>query len=178
MVELVRSIPAPPGLGVALAGVPEGADLVVDMRLESVVEGVLVTGTIRAEVVGECARCLDPLSWAEEVPFTELFAYPPTDARGRVLADRPEDDEEALPLVEDDLVDLEATVRDAVVTRLPLAPLCREDCPGLCPTCGVRLADEPGHGHEATDPRWEALRGLAGGSDEDPGAAPGGGTGR
>jgi uncharacterized protein len=63
-------------------------------------------------------------------------------------------------VVKGDLVDLEGAVRDAVVLALPQAPLCRDDCPGLCPQCGAHLADDPGHVHETSDPRWSALAGL------------------
>ncbi|MFM9134454.1 MAG: YceD family protein [bacterium] len=159
MVEVVRTVPAPEGLGVALARVPPGTDVELDLRLESVVEGVLVTGTAAYEVAGDCARCLDPVSYDEEAEFTELFAYPATDARGREI-DEGEADEEAPSRIEGDIIDLEPVVRDAVVLRLPIAPLCREDCPGLCATCGERL-DDPGHVHEEIDPRWEALARLA-----------------
>ncbi len=58
--------------------------------------------------------------------------------------------------------DLEPALRDAVVLALPLAPLCTDDCPGLCVECGGRRADlAPDHGHETLDPRWAALRGRA-----------------
>jgi len=64
--------------------------------------------------------------------------------------------------VVDEQVDVEQIVRDAIVLGLPLSPLCRADCPGLCPECGERRADlAPDHGHETLDPRWAALRGLA-----------------
>ena len=67
--------------------------------------------------------------------------------------------------IQDDLLDLEPPLRDAVVLALPFQPLCREDCPGLCPDCGARLADEPEHSHEdKIDPRWAALTQLT----EDP----------
>ena len=55
---------------------------------------------------------------------------------------------------------IEATVRDAVVLGLPIAPLCRIDCPGLCAQCGAPLADDPEHHHEEHDPRWAALTAL------------------
>jgi uncharacterized protein len=70
--------------------------------------------------------------------------------------------------MEGDLIDLEPVLRDQVVLALPFQPLCTDDCPGLCPECGARLADEPGHKHEdRTDPRWAALGGLLQ-SDERP----------
>ena len=73
-----------------------------------------------------------------------------------------QDDEGIIYHLDGDLLDLEPVLRDAVVLALPMSPLCREDCPGLCAECGVPLADAgPGHRHdEATDPRWAALKQL------------------
>ena len=159
MVTVTRSVPAPAGLGVAMARVPEGSPIDLDLRLESVLEGVLVTGSADLQVAAECSRCLEPVEWHEEIDLTELFRYPPTDARGAVVEEEDESDD-PLPMLEDDMLDLEPTLRDAVVLDLPLAPLCREECPGLCPECGVRLEDSPGHAHETTDPRWAALAAL------------------
>lgn len=153
-----RTVPAPADLGIAVAAIPEGSDLELDLRLESVIEGVLVSGAARAHVVGECARCLDRVEWDETVDVQELFEYPDSDAYGRRVDD--DEDDEPRPRLEDDLVDLEPVLRDAVVLALPLAPLCRDDCPGLCPECGARLADDPGHRHDQVDPRWAALSGL------------------
>ncbi len=151
MRELHRLAPAPPGLGIVdLIGVPTGAELELDLRLESVMEGVLVSGVVTAPVAGECGRCLDPVSDSLRVRVQELFAYDPDEA---------EQDEVAR--MEGDLLDLEPTLRDAVVLALPLTPLCDEDCAGLCPECGERLDDLPNdHTHGATDPRWSALQGL------------------
>ncbi len=130
-----RTAPAPASLGVELVNVPEGAELELDVQLEGVAEGVLVTATVRAPLVGECARCLDLFASATEVRFTELFAYEASD----------DDDGYVL---DGDLLDLEPALRDALVPELPLAPLCADDCPGLCSECGVRLADAgAGHGH-------------------------------
>jgi len=115
-------------------------------------EGVLVTGTARAGLEGECVRCLEPIRDELEGPFQELFVYADHALSG-------EDDE--VSKLEGDLVDLEPLLRDAVVLALPFQPLCQDDCPGLCPECGARLADDPDHGHEAAiDPRWAKLTGL------------------
>lgn len=159
MSEVTRTVPAPENLGVAMARVPEGSPIELDLRLESVLEGVLVTGTADLLVAAECSRCLEAFDWHEEVELTELFAYPATDARGAVVEEEDES-EDPLPVVQDDLIDLQPTLRDAVVLDLPLAPLCSEDCLGLCPVCGVRREDDPSHAHEATDPRWAALATL------------------
>jgi uncharacterized protein len=159
MVTVTRTVPAPTDMGIAMARVPEGSPIELDLRLESVLEGILVSGTADLEIGAECSRCLDPFDWHEEVDLTELFRYPPTDAHGAVV-EEPDDSEDPLPEVQDDLIDLLPVLRDAVVLDLPLAPLCREDCPGLCPECGVRLADDPQHAHESTDPRWAALTAL------------------
>ncbi len=161
MVTVNRTVPAPADMGVALARVPEGSPIELDLRLESVLEGVLVTGTADLEIAAECARCLDPLGWHEEIDVTELFSYEPTNAKGAVVEEEDESDD-PLPTLQDDLIDLEPTLRDAVVIDLPMAPLCSDDCQGLCPECGIRLAAEPGHAHEVTDPRWAALAALQG----------------
>lgn len=141
--------PAPPDLRTEVIGVPEGADLTLDLRLESVLDGILVSGTVQALAIGECARCLGQLERTLVVDIQELFAYPSHES-------------EDTSIVEGELIDLEPTVRDALVIDLPLAPVCRADCPGLCPECGELLAEDPGHSHDAVDPRWAALRGYDG----------------
>ena len=114
-------------------------------------EGVLVTGTVSAPLTGQCARCLDPLTDELDVDFCELFAY-----RDSATDETTEQDE--VFRVDGELLDVEPVVRDAIVLALPWTPLCREDCPGLCPECGQRLADVPaGHAHDQLDPRWAAL---------------------
>ncbi|GGT48609.1 hypothetical protein GCM10014713_48550 [Streptomyces purpureus] len=169
--RISRSVQAPKeGLGVeGVIGVPEGAPVEIELRLESVMEGVLVTGTARASAEGECVRCLEPLRQEVEADFQEMFSYPDTDDRGRKAAtgDDAEDDEDMTPL-EDGMFDLEPVLRDAVVLALPMQPVCREDCAGLCAECGANLNDDPDHHHDAVDIRWAALQGLAGslGTDE------------
>ncbi|HZE34601.1 MAG TPA: DUF177 domain-containing protein [Actinoallomurus sp.] len=154
------TVPAPADLGVEMVSVPEGTEIELDLRLEAVMEGVLVSGTARAPLSGECARCLDPLTSSIEVELQELYVY--SDTRSGESA---EDDERRL---EGDLIDLEPVVRDAMVLALPLSPLCRDDCPGLCTDCGVRLADAgPDHHHDAVDPRWAALQGMLDQRQED-----------
>src|SRR5918996_695018 len=151
----IRQIPAPVGparLGLETIAVPMDAAIVLDVRLESVTEGVYVSGTVQAPLSGECARCLDALTDDVDVELSELFAYPDS------VTDETTDADE-LPRVMGELVDVEQTVRDAVVLALPLAPLCQADCLGLCPDCGEKRADlAPDHGHETLDPRWAALK--------------------
>ncbi|MET8770718.1 DUF177 domain-containing protein [Streptomyces sp. NPDC004658] len=162
--RLTREVDAPKDLGIqGVVGVPEGAPMELELRLESVMEGVLVTGTARATAEGECVRCLEPVELELEADFQEMFSYPDADDRGRVIAepgDDAEDDEDRL-FVEDGLIDLEPVLRDAVVLALPMQPVCQEDCPGLCSECGARLADDPDHHHDAVDIRWAALQGFA-----------------
>ncbi|MBJ7904686.1 MULTISPECIES: YceD family protein [unclassified Streptomyces] len=165
MQRLTREVDAPRDLGIeGVIGVPEGAPLELDLRLESVMEGVLVTGTARASAKGECVRCLEPVGLELEADFQEMFSYPDADDRGRVIAepgDDAEDDEDRL-YIEDGLIDLEPVLRDAVVLALPMQPVCQDDCAGLCSECGARLTDDPDHHHDAVDIRWAALQGLAG----------------
>jgi uncharacterized protein len=164
MRSLSRSVPAPAHLGVDVLGVQEGSGLELDLRLESVVEGVLVSGTVAATMSGECVRCLDPVTGPLVVDLQELYAFP--GARPGTEPDE-DDDTEPLPEMIGDLIDLEPALRDAVVLALPLRPLCRDDCPGLCPECGARLEDEPDHTHDAVDPRWAALGDLTTGAEHD-----------
>lgn len=169
MVTVTRTVPAPADLGVPMARVPEGSPIDLDLRLESVMEGILVSGTADLEIAAECSRCLDPVSWHEDVDLSELFRYPATDARGALVEDE-EDDDDPLPEVRDDLIDLLPVLRDVVVIDLPLAPLCSDDCQGLCSTCGFRLANDPEHAHEEVDPRWAALAGLTEEAEDSPGS--------
>ena len=153
-----RNVPAPAYVQAGLAGVPEGADVQLSVRMEAVSEGVLVTATAHAPVTGECARCLEPVHQQVDVKVQELFGYDADD--GLDAADG--------YALQGDLLDLEPALHDALVLALPLAPLCREDCPGLCVECGALLAQAgPDHGHgPAVDPRWAGLPQLDGpGSD-------------
>jgi uncharacterized protein len=150
--EVSLTVPAPADLGIEVLRVAEGAPVDLDLRLEAVMEGVLVTGTAVAALDGECARCLEPISDDIEVTFQELFVY--DDRRDQ----EPSEEDDEVSKLEDDLLDLEPLLRDAVVLALPFQPLCEDDCPGLCAECGARLADDPDHAHEAAiDPRWTAL---------------------
>ena len=128
-------------------GIPAGSTIEIDARFESVHEGILVTGAAFATASGECSRCLDPIDSAVEVEFQELFAYSGTS----------EDD----VVVENESIDLDQVIRDAVVLSLPFQPVCSSGCKGLCVTCGANLNDDPQHAHEApVDPRWNALTNL------------------
>jgi uncharacterized protein len=149
------TVAAPADLGIEVLRVPEGSPVDLDLRLEAVMEGVLVTGSAEAGLDGECARCLAPITDEVVATFQDLFVY----------ADQGYGSEEDSDLdvrrLEGDLLDLEPLLRDAVVLELPFQPLCRDDCPGLCTECGARLADEPDHTHDAAvDPRWASLAAL------------------
>jgi len=160
MTELHRTDVSDTRIGAEMVGIEAGTPVELDVRLESVSEGVLVTGTVRAETSGQCARCLDPITGEVNLFLTELFAYPDSET------DQTTDDEDVERIV-DEQVALEQTIIDAVATTLPLSPLCREDCPGLCPECGVKLADAgPDHGHDLIDPRWAGLAKFAGETPE------------
>ncbi len=175
------TVPAPADLRLELIGVPVGAATELDLRFEAVSEGVLVTGSVTAPLSGECARCLAPVTSSVTASLTELYLYAPERPHGPGQArdgrhthdrnDRPDrsdrhdeheeqDDEERY--LDGDLLDLEPAFRDAVVLALPMSPLCRDDCPGLCVECGAPLAEAgPGHRHEdQPDPRWAGLKQL------------------
>lgn len=157
MITIDRTVPAPAELTNPMIGIPQGSELELDVMAESVIEGVWVSGTVSAELKGECGRCLEPVSEPITVEVQELFQYDDRDA---------EDRDEELPSFDSEYIDIEPTVRDAVVLALPLAPVCEEECQGLCSECGIRLLDEPGHKHDQLDPRWAALGTLLAPSEE------------
>jgi uncharacterized protein len=159
MVEIEHEVPAPVDFGTEVVAVPEGDPLPLHVRLESVVEGVLVTGRVEATAAGSCVRCLDPVSVDVEARFQELFAYADRAEHHREVG--ADEDEDARHVITDGTVDLESVLRDAVVPTLPFTPLCREDCLGLCAHCGARMEEDPGHEHVSVDPRWSALAELA-----------------
>jgi uncharacterized protein len=145
--EKQLDITEPEGYGTALIGVRAGAFLRLDVRLESLHEGVLASVAVDTVAEGECSRCLDPVSLPVRVEIQELFAYAEDEAFDYTVAD--------------ESVDLEPLVRDAVVMSLPFQPVCRPDCPGIDPETGERLAGHPDRApREVLDPRWAVLESL------------------
>ena len=153
MQTVQETVPSPARIGLELIAIQPGADMDLDLRFESVSEGVLVSGTVRALTSGECSRCLAPISGEVEIELTELFAYPDS------LTESTTEEDEVGHVV-DHAVNLEQPIIDAVGLALPFAPTCADDCPGLCPQCGVALAADPGHHHDVIDPRWAKLSAL------------------
>lgn len=124
----------------------EGA-VMLEVRLEGVTDGVVVSGFVSGTWTGECSRCLEALSEPFELEVHELFEPAPVEGETYLL-----DGEE---------IDLEPLVRDAVVLHLPLAPVCADDCRGLCPQCGAdRNLTSCDCNTSIRDPRWAALDDL------------------
>jgi uncharacterized protein len=147
MRERTLDVLAPEQFGAGAAVVPQGTPVTLDVRLEGLHEGILVSADVATTATGECVRCLDPVTISLQVEIQELFAYSADEAFDFV--------------VRDDHVDLEPVVRDAVVLALPFQPVCRPDCPGLDPETGEKLADHPERSpREVIDPRWAALEGF------------------
>lgn len=160
MREVRMEVPAPADLGIELIKIPQDAPLTLDLRVESVAEGVLVSGVVSGTATAECGRCLTATTQDVRVSLTELYAYPGS------ATEETADEDEVSRLV-DDRVDLEPLIRNAIVPELPLTPLCKPDCEGLCAGCGERWEDLPDdHAHDVIDPRWAALRDKFGGADE------------
>ncbi|GAA4395436.1 DUF177 domain-containing protein [Tsukamurella soli] len=149
--QVHRTVAAPERLGVDLIGIEKGEEIDLDLQVQAVSEGVLVTGTVSADTAGQCARCLGPVDGAVNVFLTELYAYPASETERTT-------DEDDVFRVDDDMIDLEQAIIDGVALELPLSPTCRPDCPGLCVDCGERLAVlGPQHTHDKIDPRWAGL---------------------
>jgi uncharacterized protein len=160
MFAMHDTVGSPARIGLEMIGIAPGAPLDLDLRVESVSEGVLVSGTLSAPITGECARCLTPFTERIEVDLTALFAYPDSLTEATT-------EEDEVGRVVNDFVDLRQPIVDAVGLELPFSPVCRTDCPGLCPKCGVALATaEPDHHHDDIDPRWAKLATMLG-SDQD-----------
>jgi uncharacterized protein len=141
------------GLAITTAAVSPEDDVVVDLELESISNGVAVTGTVTVPWTGPCRRCLEPVRGSTTADVQEIFARNPLD-------------DEMYPL-SGDLIDLEPLVRDTALLALPLAPLCTAGClgpePAVFPTLVEGEDTEPDAGAAAdgdeapTDPRWAAL---------------------
>jgi uncharacterized protein len=158
MHERHLEIAVPEDLGESLVAVKAGSTLIANLRLETLHEGILVSAQVSGIAAGECGRCLIDVELPVQVEFHELFAYSL--------------DEAYESEVQDDHVDLEPLIRDAVVLSLPFQPVCRPDCPGLDPETGERLAEAPEFvPEEKRDPRWAALMKFqaseSSGTDED-----------
>jgi uncharacterized protein len=152
--ELSLDIVAPEKMGEGLIAVPAGANIHLDLRLESLHDGILATAQVETTAVGECGRCLEPLTEDLQVEFQEVFAY---------SVDEAFDYE-----VHDDHVDCEPLIRDAVVLALPFQPVCRPDCAGLDPETGERLVESlQQDASGSSDPRWAALREFSASDDID-----------
>lgn len=126
---------------------PGGSTVHVEVHLESLIEGAVARGVVEAPWAGGCRRCLQPITGTLRSEVLEVFEAEPTE--GETL------------LLDGDRIDLEPLAREAILLELPIAPLCREDCQGLCPTCGIDL-NEAGCdcAPVAADPRWAGLEGL------------------
>ena len=142
---LSTEIPAPTHYGEAVCVVEEGAPLHLMVLLESVHEGILVSGTVDTSAKAECVRCLDPMTVPIQASIQELFAYLP-------------DDSYDYQVVQDE-IDLDQVVRDQVVVELPFQPVCSPSCPGLDPETGEkRDAESTEADTTRIDPRWSKLQ--------------------
>jgi uncharacterized protein len=141
---------------VAETVVPDGAELAVEALFEPVGSGVLATGWAEVGWQSSCRRCATPVNGVTKAAFQEEF-----DAAAGI-------DGDTYPMVHDQ-VDLELVAREAILLDLPLAPLCRADCAGLCPICGADLNEGTcSCVPEVADPRWAALDALSFGNPDVP----------
>jgi DUF177 domain-containing protein len=143
------------GLETGLAAVDTREPIEGDLTLESVVEGVFVTGSVGGRMTMRCARCLKEFESDFDVAMNELYVREPG----------PEDD---YALADDLTLDPEPMVRDAVVLQMPFSPLCRPDCLGLCERCGGDRNLGECTCEAEVDPRWSALEALFSDDDIDP----------
>ena len=132
-----------------LTTIPAGRDIVVQGQLQSVGDGVLVMADVSTQRDYQCSRCLKLDSEDVEIAIQELFVYPERNQ---------EYQGEDVSYISDDSINLEESIRDALILDQPLSPVCTPDCLGLCPTCGADLNAEPEHNHDDNiDTRWLTL---------------------
>lgn len=152
------------GLGFDAVSIPKDEPIEVELKIESVSEGVLASAHIASFAVAECGRCLEPLEYEIEEDFQELFEYEKDSKDKKKKKPKSEEDEELdddVRFMDGDEIDLEGPIRDAIILNLPLNPLCKADCQGLCPDCGEKIENLPSdHAHEKVDARWAALGDL------------------
>ena len=165
MREYSLDIPAPMRIGIDVIAVAQDQGIHLELRLDSVGEGVLVGASVSTVAEGECIRCLEPVELPISRYFQELYRYAPekahTKAQRRAAEAHDDLDEDEDLMVDGYLINLEGPVRDAVVLALPINPVCDVNCPGLCPGCGIKWSLlEAEHLHDAKDPRWAGLDGL------------------
>jgi len=147
-------------VGTPVLGVEKDEPIDVDLKIQSVSEGVLASGTVFAAVTGVCTRCLDEIEIEIEQTFTELYRYEVEKRGNKKAKEIVVDDEDEDLHMDGDFIDLEFAIRDALLLDLPLNPLCTPDCDGLCPDCGLKMVDLPeDHEHEKQDIRWAGLEG-------------------
>ena len=158
-------------LGFEVLAIAQDEPIDIDLRIESVAEGVLATATVRTEASGECGRCLDPVFYDVDESFQELYEYveDPRQARKKNKPGKPGNkrtqksddddlDEDLVRQMDGELIDLDGPIRDAIILNLPINPLCDAECPGLCPDCGLKWIELPeDHEHAPADIRWAGL---------------------
>ena len=130
------------------------------LRLTRTNRGLLVKGRLSTSIAQVCSRCLRDIDYPVELDI-EDEVLPTLDlATGAPVDTGAEPD--ALRLTDHHELELEDEVRDGILLAEPIAPLCRQDCPGLCLECGLELGSGP-HDHPDADidPRLEALLGFA-----------------
>lgn len=148
--QLDRRMPTPAALSDEIVRI--GDDVTLSGVLESVVDGLLVRGTVRAPARVACVRCLTEHDDTVEADVVELFSRPD---------DADPDAVDAGYEIVDDTIDFDTLLRDTLAAARPTHPLCRPDCAGLCATCGADLNVAPCGGHaDRPDPRWSTLAGL------------------
>ncbi|KAA8819066.1 YceD family protein [Bifidobacterium vespertilionis] len=163
--EIDAVFPAPSGIGDDVVGVDEGADVTVTGSFDSIVDGIIFTGRVSAPAHAECTRCLKPIEHPWTADVTAFFPLEDTrrdNRKGEVEIIAGEDEsEDTYPLSADgSFADIEALLRDTLVEALPLQPLCRPDCLGLCSQCGADLNEDPDHHHDMPDIRFAELADL------------------
>ncbi|MDO5722030.1 MAG: YceD family protein [Actinomycetaceae bacterium] len=160
---------APQDLGTAVVQIPAGQRIAVEASVTSLADGVMFSAQVNARGEAECSRCLEPVQVPLNLNLHEMFFTP--EAIARIRKESGEEAVADLRVLDSDELPLEEMLRDSLVTAMPYAPVCSEDCQGLCDRCGQPWSQLPAdHQHEEIDPRLAKLAALL---DPQPGQSEG-----
>jgi uncharacterized protein len=130
-----------------------------DVRFDRTPGGVLVRATLAGAAADDCSRCLKPMTYPVEVHFEEEY-LPTVDIYTGARVQPPEGEEDAYRIDTRHMLDLTEPIVQYWTMALPMAPVCRDDCGGICPECGAERAGEHRCAGEQVDARWAKLRNL------------------
>jgi DUF177 domain-containing protein len=129
------------------------------VRMDRTPDGIFVRAHLSGEMQDECSRCLKPVTYPIVLDIEEEY-IPMVDVSTGARITPPEGEEDAYRISERHILDLREAAQQYWALALPIAPVCRDDCPGLCPACGEEIGAAHPCSREQIDARWQKLANL------------------